>query len=96
MEELLELLDKFGEWGWGEGKEEGKKGDPTDQLPFPVEGRLVVQRHWVAKAEEDDEDKEQKPSGVVKDSDKGHHSNGDEKYGAALRSEKGIGDVASV
>jgi hypothetical protein len=50
----------------------------------------------VSEAEENDQDEQKKPSGVVKDSNKGHDGNGDEKDRSTPSSKERIGDVASV
>ena len=48
------------------------------------------------KTEKNDEDEQEKPSGVVENGDKGHHRNGDEKDGFTLFPKESIGDMAPV
>ena len=50
----------------------------------------------MSEAEEDDEDEQEEPSGIVKDGDEGHDSDGDEKNSSTPSPEEGIGNVASV
>ena len=50
----------------------------------------------MSETEENDQDEQEEPSGVVKDCNKCHNGDGDDKDTTAPLSEKGIGDVASI
>ena len=83
MEELLDLLDVFGKGSRGEGEEEHEKNQSAEELSLPVERGHIIDGRWMTKAEEDDEDEKEEPTGVVKYGDKSHYSNSDQEYDSA-------------
>jgi len=80
MEELFDLLNIFGKGSGCEGKEEHKKNQSSEQLSPPIERCHVIDGRWMTKAEDDDEDEKEEPTGVVKYGDKSHYSNSDQEY----------------
>jgi hypothetical protein len=50
----------------------------------------------VSEAEEDNENEQKKPSRIVKDGDKGHDSNDNEKNSSTLSPKESVSNVASV
>ncbi len=96
MEDLLELFHELGERGRREGEQEAEKDQSSDPFPLPIHRRLVVQRSRVTESKKDDQDEQQKPSGVVEDGDEGHDSDGDEEDHSTLTPKEGINDVTSV
>jgi len=96
VKELFELLNELRKWSRREGEEKSKKGNPSHQLPLPVEWSLVIQWGWMPEAEEDNEDEQEKPSRVVENGNEGHDSDSDDEDGSAPLSKEGIGNVASV
>ena len=84
MEELFDLLNVFGKGSGGEGEEEHKKNQSSEELSPPIERRDVIDGRWMTKAEEDDEDEKKEPTGVVKYGDKSHYSNSDQEYDSTL------------
>ena len=83
MEELFDLLNVFGKGSGGEGEEEHKENQSSKQLSPPIERGGVIDGRGMTKAEEDDEDEKEKPTGVVKYGDKGHYNNCDQEYDSA-------------
>ena len=96
MEELFELLNELRKWSRGEGEEKSQKGNPSHQLPLPIEWRLVIQWGWMSEAKEDDENEQEKPSGIIEYGNEGHDSDGDNENGPTPPSKESIGNVASV
>jgi len=96
MEGLSDLVNELGKWSRSKGEDKCQKSHSSHQLPLPIKRRLIIQRGWVSEAEENDEDKQEKPSRVIENGDKGHEGDGEEEYSPALLSKEGIGNVASV
>jgi hypothetical protein len=96
MEELFHLFGELGKRRRGEGEKESQKSESSNQLPSPIERRLIIQWGWMAKSEEDEENKKQDPTWVVEYGNEGHDNYGNEEYETTLLSKEGIGDVASV
>jgi cytochrome oxidase assembly protein ShyY1 len=86
----------LGKRSGSKGKEKGEKHDPAQQLSPSIERRFVIQRGWVSESEENDQNKEKHPSGVVKEGDEGHDSERDEIEGATSPPEKGIKDMPPI
>lgn len=96
MKELFELINELRKGSGCEGEEKSQKGNPTHQLPLPVEWSLVIQWGWMSETEEDNEDEQEKPSRVVEYGNEGHDSDSDNEDGSTPPSEKGIDNVASI
>jgi hypothetical protein len=96
VKNLLDFFNELGERGRRKGEEEGEKRDSPQELSFSIEGSLVIQGSRMPKTEEDDEDEQEKPSGIVENGDKGHHRNGDEEDGFTPFPKESIGNMASV
>ena len=86
VKELFDLLDVFGKGSGGEGEKKHNKNQCSEQLSPPIERCDVIDGRWMTKAEEDDEDQKEEPTGVVKYGDKGHHNNSDQINGSTFSS----------
>lgn len=95
-EGLFDLLGELGKGRRGEGEKKDEEHDAADHLSLSIDGRLIVKWHGMPEAEEDHQDEQENPSRIVEDRDETHDSDGDEEDGAALSSEKGIGDMSSI
>ena len=93
---MLNILDVSWKGNRSERYEKSEEDNAPEELPFPVEWRLVI--HWgrMPETKEDDEDKKEEPSWVVKYGDKSHYGNGNEEDDPAPLSKEAISDMASV
>ena len=96
MEGLSDLVNELGKRSRSEGEDKCQKSHSSHQFPLPIERRLVIQWGWVSEAEENDENEQEKPSGVIEDGDEGHESDGEEENSPTLPPKEGIGNVASI
>lgn len=76
-EELLNFLNIFGKRSRGEGEEKNQECNPPHYFPPPIKRREIIDGRWMPKPKQDDQDEKEKPPGIIKHGDKGHHSNSD-------------------
>jgi hypothetical protein len=96
MEELFHFFGELGKGRRGEGEKESQKSESSNQLPSPIERRLIIQWCRMSKSKEDEENKKQDPTRVVEYGNEGHDNYGNEEYKTAFLSKEGIGNVTSV
>jgi hypothetical protein len=94
--ELFNILYIFREWSGSKGKEKCEKDYASDEFSLPIKGGLIIHRGWMPEAKEDDEDEKEKPSWIVKYSDKSHHGNGNKEDNPAPFSKEAINNMASI
>ena len=93
---IPELLDKVGKGGRGKGNKKGKKGNGSDQLPFPIEGGEIIYWRWMPESKEDEKGKQENPSRIIKNSNEGHSGSGREVDNPTPPPKKGIGNMTSI